>query len=79
MNIDVGALLLTGLSTKVKRFYGKNETGNLLSTYFEEHDVITTCNVHITWVFASLHIISHCVIDLLEIVGAENNTHRSTE
>lgn len=48
-----------------------------ISTYFEEHDVIPLCDIHIRWVFAFLlHFVFHVFIDLLEIVSAKNNTCR---
>lgn len=43
-------------------------------TYFEEHDVITTYSVVIIWMLARGYTIPHFVINLLEIVGAQNNT-----
>lgn len=48
-----------------------------MSTCFEEHDVITRFGILVRSIFAYLYTVSHCVvINLLEIVGAENNTCR---
>lgn len=47
--------------------------------YFEQHDVTAISFVDKTSVLASLHSVSHCVINLLEIVGAKNNTCRFPE
>lgn len=52
---------------------------NTICTYFEEHYVITSCRFLIIRVLAFGDTVSHCTVNILQVVGAKNNTERVPE
>lgn len=47
-----------------------------ISTYFEEHDVVSSCDVHIIPVFAFCYIVPHVITNVPQVVGTKNYAGR---